>query len=170
MTYNGLYALNASTGALIWKYATGLLPVQLAGGGKWRGLCRCPTRTYMLSTPHGRLAVDIRNRRLDAMFRRQWRMGWSMSAARNAAPLRRGCQHGRAPLELRNAVTGSLFAGGGQRHVVHRSRRTGYLYAFGLPNQQMSEKFSPPERPDPARLTPNWSTPAGSQITPPLKK
>ncbi len=33
----------------------------------------------------------------------------------------------------------------------------GNLYAFGLPNQQMSEKFSPPERPDPARLTPDWS-------------
>jgi outer membrane protein assembly factor BamB len=33
----------------------------------------------------------------------------------------------------------------------------GNLYAFGMPNQLMSEKFSPPERPDPARLTPNWN-------------
>lgn len=30
------------------------------------------------------------------------------------------------------------------------------FYAFGLPSQQMSEKFSPPERPNPVRLTPNW--------------
>ncbi len=38
----------------------------------------------------------------------------------------------------------------------------GNFYAFGLPDEQMSEKFSPPQRPDPAQLTPNW----GSAATP----
>ena len=46
----------------------------------------------------------------------------------------------------------------------------GNLYAFGLPTEQMSEKFSPPERPDPARLTPDWGLQPNSQVTPPLKK
>ncbi len=42
----------------------------------------------------------------------------------------------------------------------------GNLYAFGLPSQQMTEKFSPPERPDPALLTPNWSLQPNTVVTP----
>ena len=41
--------------------------------------------------------------------------------------------------------------------MVYIGSDDGNLYAFGLPSEQMSEKFSPPQRPDPARLTPNWS-------------
>jgi outer membrane protein assembly factor BamB len=39
------------------------------------------------------------------------------------------------------------------------------LYAFALPSEQMSEKFSPPEPPDPARLTPDWSLQPGQVVT-----
>ena len=31
-----------------------------------------------------------------------------------------------------------------------------YVYAFGLPSHQWSKSFSPPERPDPTRLQPDW--------------
>jgi len=41
--------------------------------------------------------------------------------------------------------------------VAYVGDESGKLFAFGLPNQQIAEKFSPPQRPDPARLTPNWS-------------
>ena len=61
-------------------------------------------------------------------------------------------------------VNGVLYIGS------YSDARHGSLYAFGLPNQEMSEKFSPPERPDPARLTPNWSLQPSSQVTLPLRK
>ncbi len=54
--------------------------------------------------------------------------------------------------------------------MVYVASDDGNVYAFGLPNQKMSEKFSPPERPDPARLTPNWSLQPNSTVTSPLKK
>jgi len=41
--------------------------------------------------------------------------------------------------------------------MVYIGSDDGYLYAFGLPSEQMSETFSPPERPDPSLLTPDWS-------------
>ncbi len=44
------------------------------------------------------------------------------------------------------------------------------FYAFGLPDQQMSEKFSPPERPDPARLTPDRLLQPDSAATLPPKR
>jgi outer membrane protein assembly factor BamB len=43
------------------------------------------------------------------------------------------------------------------------------FYAFGLPDQQMSEKFSPPLRPDPARLTPDWGLQPNTPVTPSKK-
>ena len=51
--------------------------------------------------------------------------------------------------------------------MVYAAFIDGRLSAFGLPDQQMSEKFSPPQRPDPARLTPNWSLQPSGQVTPP---
>ncbi len=47
--------------------------------------------------------------------------------------------------------------------ILYIGNYDGNLYAFGLPSQQMSEKFSPPERPDPARLRPNWSLQPGKR-------
>jgi outer membrane protein assembly factor BamB len=47
-------------------------------------------------------------------------------------------------------VNGVLYVG------AYTDANHGNLYAFGLPNQQMSDKFSPPERPDPMQLTPDW--------------
>jgi outer membrane protein assembly factor BamB len=53
--------------------------------------------------------------------------------------------------------------------MLYIGSEDGDLYAFGLPDQQMSEKFSPPERPDPARLTPDWSLRANTAATPSKK-
>lgn len=54
--------------------------------------------------------------------------------------------------------------------MVYVRDDNGTLYAFGLPNQQMSEQFSPPPRPDPALLTPDWSLQPNREVTPLLKK
>ena len=54
--------------------------------------------------------------------------------------------------------------------MVYIGDANGNLYAFGLPKDYESGKFSPPERPDPARLTPDWSLQPNKVVTPPLKK
>jgi outer membrane protein assembly factor BamB len=50
--------------------------------------------------------------------------------------------------------------------IVYVPSLDGNFYAFGLPNQQMSEKLSPPERLDPARLKPNLSPQSNTVVTP----
>jgi len=125
-----VYALDASTGGLLWKYATG------------REIHSSP------ALANGVLYVASGDNNVYAL----------------------------------NASTGALlwkYATGGEINysspavvngMVYISSDDWNLYAFGLPNQQMSEKFSPPERPDPTRLAPNWSLQPNREVTPTLKK
>jgi hypothetical protein len=53
--------------------------------------------------------------------------------------------------------------------MLYIGSEDGNLYALGLPDQQRSEKFSPPERPDPARLTPDWGLRPNTAATPSKK-
>ena len=46
-TIDNVYALNASTGAKLWSYATGGGVRFLARRGEWRGLCRLRSTAYV---------------------------------------------------------------------------------------------------------------------------
>ena len=167
---HNLYALNASTGALIWKYPTGRAIYCLAGGGQRRGLCRSADRgQYSPDAGTGVCCGSTQPGGCD----------FSSPAVANGVVYIGSWDHNLYALK---ANTGALLwkytTGSGSR--VPRRRwstawytsvpTTGTCYAFGLPDQQMSEKFSPPERPDPALLTPDWSLQPSSAVTPPLKK
>ena len=54
-SYDGnVYALNASTGALLWSYTTGGQCGFLARGGEWGGLCRLvDNNVYALNASTG---------------------------------------------------------------------------------------------------------------------
>ena len=62
---DNVYALNASTGAKLWSYATGSDVYFLAGRGEWSGLCRLvrPQRVRA-ERQHRRPAVELLHRRL----------------------------------------------------------------------------------------------------------
>lgn len=65
---------------------------------------------------------------------------------------------------------GSLSSPAVVNGKVYIGNNTGYLYTFGLPNQQMSEKFKPPQHPDPMLLAPDWSLQPNKPVIPALKK
>ena len=111
-----LYALDASTGALLWAYPiSGVSSV-----------------TSSPAIANGVLYIGIPDGYLYAL---------------NATTGEFLAKYAAGPISSSPAVVnGMVYVGSGLG-----------FYAFGLPNQQMSEKFSLPERPDPARLTPNWS-------------
>ena len=163
---DGIYALNASTGALIWRYPTfssgtpavangmvyavdsGYLCALDAGTGVL--LWQSKTVGVYLSSPavaNGVVYVGSPDNNVYAVNASTGAVLWSAVT-------------GSAIYNSPVVVNGMLYIGS----------TDGYLYAFGLPNQQMSEKFSPPERPDPARLTPDWHPQPNSAVTPPLKK
>ncbi len=59
---------------------------------------------------------------------------------------------------------GTVSTRSGQRHAVYP-----VLRVLSMPlvcRTQMSEKFSPPQRPDPARLTPEWKVQSNTGVTP----
>ena len=60
-----VYALNASTGAKLWSYATGSRCAFLARSGEWGGLCRLRDRRQRVCAErqHRRQAVELYHRR-----------------------------------------------------------------------------------------------------------
>ncbi len=158
-----IYALKADTGTVVWKYATGAA-VDLAPAVANGVVYVLADKLYALDAHTGSLL-------------------WTKAAQAGTVPVvANGVVYfgTGADLYAVDASTGALlkavtmngipYAPTVVNGMVYVGDGSGNLYAFGLPNQQMSEKFSPPERPDPARLTPNWSLQPSSQVTPPLKK
>jgi glucose dehydrogenase len=159
--YN-VYAINAATGALVWKYAAGgtTFDVIVANGVAYVA----SDALYALDAATGSL-----------LYKTDW-----------------------APISVPTVANGVLYVGSGFNvyavdastgallwsyptgswvevapavvdGLVYVGSQDGNLYAFGLPNQQMSEKFSPPKRLDPARLAPDWNL-QPSQVVAPYKK
>ena len=171
--YRQLYALNANTGAHLWKYAPdpqGILwsTPAVANGVVYFGAAYPDVSLYALDAGTGVLL---------------WKYATGNDVESSPA-VANGVVYvgsGDSNVYALNASTGAFlwkYATGGYTRsspaivdgMLYIGSGDGYLYAFGLPKQQMSEKFSPPERPDPARLTPHWSLQPSSQVTPPLKK
>ncbi len=162
----GLYALNASTGALLWAFYTEGV---IGGDG-----CDGPTVAngvvyigcYSFYAGTAVYALDVATQGI------VWASGF-----RGGTPVvANGVAYvGMALMLLMRARERSC--GTGRRAFIRRWWPTAWctpvlatvFTAFHLPNQQMSEKFSPPERPDPARLTPNWGLQPNTAVTPTKK-
>lgn len=160
------YALNASTGALIWKYATGggggSQSPAVANGVVYTGAGYMPL--YALDAGTGALLWTNASCNYDAS---------SPTVANGVVYV--GSEDGNicalnastgAPLwkyPLGSTVWASPAVANGMLYVASDENAT--LYAFALPNQQKSEKLSPPERPDPTRLTPDWSLQPSQAVT-----
>ena len=153
---HNLYALEASAGTLIWKYAA----------NSW--IASCPAvANGVVYVGSGDNNIYALNAATGVLLWKYAAGDWvSSSPAVANGVLYVGSDDGN--LYALDASTGALLWKYTTRNVVqdspavvngmiYTSSQDGNFYAFGLPNQQMSEKFSPPQRPDPARLTPNWS-------------
>jgi outer membrane protein assembly factor BamB len=161
----GLYALNASTGALLWTvYVDGVMAGDGCGSATVaNGLAYIGC--YSFYEGLALYAIDVATQQF------VWQGGFEGETpvvANGVAYVGSYALNASTGAVLWNwpegfyppvVVNGMVYAGSGDD-----------IDAFGLPNQQMSEEFSPPERPDPARLTPNWGLQPNSRVTPPLKK
>ena len=171
---HSLYALNADTGALLWQYTTGA-EIVVSSPAIADGV------VYVGSYDHNVYALNANTGELLWKYTTGLWIESSPAVANGVVYI----GSGDGNLYVLNASSGSLlwkYTMGVETNVSSPAVVNGVVYvgstdyaganfyAFGLPNQQMSEKFSPPERPDPARLTPNWSLQPSSQVTPSLKK
>jgi outer membrane protein assembly factor BamB len=168
-----LYALDAKTGALIWKRETSDSPIEATAVAN--GVVYFVYDDYNLSA--GILcAADAATGTL--LWKHVFEGAEGASAAVANGVLYVGSGYSLYALD---ANTGGLLStyttpswnvisptvDNGMVYVISAYGNT--LYAFGLPNQQISQKFSPPERPDPARLTPNWGLQPNTVVTPAKK-
>ena len=167
---NNVYALNAATGALIWKYATG------------------DSIYYSPAVANGVVYVGGHDKNLYALNASTGALLWKFATEANVTSpavangvVYFGTWAPDDELYALDANTGALLWKLYQQYgfssglavvngMVYANGDYWGIYAFGLPQQQMAEKFSPPERPDPARLTPDWSLQPSSAVNTPLKK
>ena len=112
-------------GRALWKYATDRTCESSPGGGEWRGLCRCRRQRICPGRRYRRLAVEVRIRRRRRTLRRRWPMAWSMSAPRTTNVYALNASTGALLWKYTTANCVDVFAGGGQRHGIHRSTTTG---------------------------------------------
>ena len=161
--YDGnLYALNASSGALLWQYPTaeglGSTPAVANGVvyfGSYDNLCAVNANTrallWQFTTGLFPASPAVANG-----------VVYVVSLNENAYAL--------------NATTGALLwqsVIGGHSHsspavvdgVVYVGAGENGIYAFGLPGSQLSKSLSPPERPDPALLRPDWKLQPSTPVT-----
>ena len=160
----GLYALNANTGARLWAfYVDGVMPgdgcsdTTVANGLAYIGC-------YSYYEGSVVYAFDIATQLI------VWQGGFGGQTpvvANGVAYVGSYALNASTGAVLWNwpegfyppvVADGMVYAGSGDD-----------IDAFHLPSQQMSEQFSPPERPDPARLTPNWSLQPNRLATPSKK-
>jgi len=168
--YTGLYALNASTGGFMWKYATQgfiLGTPAVANGVVYFGAGYADDNVYALDAGTGALLWKFATGQDPTSPAVGNGLVYFGSFDDNVYALNAGTGQllwkyttGAGIVSSPAVVNGMLYIGSSDNN----------FYAFGLPQQEMSEKFSPPERPDPARLTPNWPLQPNSTVTPPLKK
>ena len=166
---NSVYALNAATGALIWKY--------LIGGPVY----------YSPAVANGIVYIGSHDNNLYALNASTGALLWKYTTGANVTSpaVANGVVYFANwayddSLYALDANTGTLLWKRYQQYgfssglaIVNGTvyaNTTGWVYAFGLPQQQMSERLNPPQRPDPASLTPDWSLQPNSQFTQPLKK
>ena len=172
-----LYALNASTGALIWKYTTAgwLDSPAVADGVIYVG----SAESYF----NGNLyALDAGTGELLWKYVPGGNFDSSPAVANGVIYIGSEEPDYNSCVYAIHAGTGALLwkYSSGDYYIasspavvngmLYVGSYDGNFYAFGLPKQQMAEKFSPPERPDPTRLTPDWSLQPSNQVTPTLKK
>ena len=162
--YCDLYALDANTGAFLWKYPTGY-------GQNDSSPAVANGVVYIGATNGNLYALDAGTGVLLWTYTAGGGIGSSPAVANGvvyvtsqdtnvyALDADTGALLWKWPL-FEGSFASSPAVVNGMLYV--NSGDGGHLYAFGLPKQQMAEKFSPPERPDPARLTADWH--------PPLKK
>lgn len=162
-----LYALEAKTGALVWKYTfTGsTFDPAVANGVVYMPVGAYDDNVYALDAGTGAVLWKYQLTGIEA--------GGPSAAAVANGIVYFGIQYNNdqnGVIDALNATTGALLwqyttgVGAGfntspaiVNGMLYIGCDDGKLYTFGLPNQQMAEKVSPPERPDPARLTPNPS-------------
>ncbi len=167
-----LYALNASTGALLWQYNTwtvGQISPTVANGVVYMTSYgdKNVSTLYALNASTGALLWKY------TMGNSSWSPFQSSPAVANGV-VYVGSWDGS--LYALNASNGALL----WQHTTGNSVQSspavanglvyvgcddGKLYAFGLPGAQLSENFSPPERPDPSLLRPDWKLQPSTPVT-----
>ncbi len=158
-----LYALNADTGSLLWSYATGSnirSSPAVASGVVYIG--SGDANLYALNASTG------------ALLWKFTALTWIDSSPAVANGVVYFGSHDC--LYALNASTGAalwtypvadgVFASPAVADgVVYFGSEDGKLYAFGLPSGQSSKKFSPPARPDPTLLVPDWNLKPRAPVT-----
>jgi outer membrane protein assembly factor BamB len=157
---DNFYALNATTGALVWKHAmTGVAFDAAVANG------------VVYVTSDALYAFDAATGSL--LYKTAWTPVYVPTVA-NGVLYVGGPDHNVYAV---NASTGAVLwsyqtgnwvevAPAVVNGILYIGSLDGNFYAFGLPDQQRSEKFSPPQRPDPARLTPNSGLQPNTAVTP----
>jgi len=153
-----LYAFNANTGAFLWKYSTGY-------GQNGNSSAVANGVVYVGGADYNVYALDAGT---GALLWKYTTVGPVTTPTVANGVVYVGTVYQDHSVYALNASTGEFLwqymtpdwvfsppvVVNGMVYVA-----SDVLYAFSLPDQQMAEKFSPPERPDPARLTPNWNSP-----------
>ncbi len=168
----GFYALNASTGALLWRFYANGNPGDTCGNPTVaNGLIYIGC--YSFFAGNSVYAFDGATQLVV----------WQGAFGSDSPTVANGVAYvgsGDDNVYALDASTGALlwkYTTGGSldspptvvNGMVYIGAWDGNVYAFHLPGQQVSEKFSPPQRPDPARLTPNWN-PQPNTVATPSKK
>ena len=153
---DNFYALNATTGALVWKYAmTGVAYDAAVANGV---VYVTSDALYAFNAATGAL-----------LYKTAWTPAYVPTVA-NGVLYVGGPSHNLYAVDASTGAVLWSYPTGNWVEVaptvvngmLYFASLDGNFYAFGLPDEQMSEKFSPPQRPHPAQLTPNW----GSAATP----
>ncbi len=165
---NYFYALNATTGALLWSNLIG--PVVNSTPAVANGVVYVGSYTgdvYALDAGTGALLWNSARGGVESSPAVANGVVYVGSDDYNVYALDPSTGALLWNYTMSNTVESSPAVVNGILYIVDNS---GNLDAFGLPDQEMSEKFSPPERPDPARLTPDWSLLPSTAVTPPRNK
>jgi|GEM_PF-585320 outer membrane protein assembly factor BamB len=161
-----LYALNANTGWFLWKYETGggFSSPAVANGAVYVG-------SSSQNDP-GLYALNAYTGTLLWKFTTGGGVGSSPAVANGVVYV----GSWDSSLYALNASTGALlwiYATGGAiesspavaNGVVYVGSDDGNLYAFDLTGGLLSKSFSPPERPNPNLLRPNWELKPSTPVT-----
>jgi outer membrane protein assembly factor BamB len=162
---DNVYALNASTGALLWKYTTGSYYVD-SSPAVVNGV------VYVGARDHNVYALNATTGAL--LWKYTTGDGIYSSPAVGDGVVYVGSNDGN--LYALNAsdgallwkyTTGILYASSPAvaNGVVYVGSYDGNLYAFDLTGDLLCRSVSPPERPDPSLLQPDWSLQPSTLVT-----
>ena len=155
---SAVWALNAKTGEPVWSY-------HFAGCCFYSSPAVANGIVYIGFSDHNLYALDAETGKLLWTYATGGRVDSSPAVADGVVYVGSDDHY----LYAVNASTGMLlwkYATGGAvrpspaiaNGMVYIGSGDDKLYAFGLPSEQMADKFSPPPpRPDPMMLSPDWS-------------